>query len=179
MLMMMHLSHILVWEDSTWPQLRAFQDLNGNSRHLLCMCISTMCTATGCRDIVYQSPTPPPISKDDGTRPLLCGGDPSHHMKGDFSPLTVDTEGEIHCSPLSLPVIWGWKRYVIHNGVMRHGCSHVLRAMTVWSYDDSYELRAISTRNDNNFYGPRAITEKRDTITFLHCVKVLCDNAKT
>jgi hypothetical protein len=62
------------------------------------------------------------------------------------------------------------------NGVTRFRSSHVLRAITIKSYNVTYEPIAIILRSDNDFNNPRAITLKSGK--FLQSVEALCDNSK-
>jgi hypothetical protein len=53
----------------------------------------------------------------------------------------------------------------------QNGFSNVLRAITIKSYNVSYEPRAITRGSDDNFHKPRVITIK--AITFLQIVEAL------
>jgi hypothetical protein len=79
-----------------------------------------------------------------------------------------------------------------HNGVVNYRCFHVLRAITICSYNGCNIPRAMIVRNNNGTLVPKPLTVNSpndsdtqralylpEVITFLHCDHELCVDAKT
>jgi hypothetical protein len=51
------------------------------------------------------------------------------------------------------------------NGVTRYHFSHVIRDVTIWTDNVSYEPRVITVRSDNGSHKPKALTMKSDNFS--------------